>query len=133
MAALQSLRAELDRDGFLESREKLTSNGYELFGLRSEGKIVCVAGLMFTPHVLRGRDCRVFDLVTLEAERSNGFGKELVRFIEQYAKDQGCTRVDLHTQLDRTDSRRFYEEHVGWEECACVYKKELARSPGRAG
>ena len=49
--ALQSLRNELDRDYFLESREDLVSNGYELFGLSSEGRIVCVAGLVIYAHV----------------------------------------------------------------------------------
>ena len=99
--------------------------GYELFGLRSNGRIVCVAGLVIYPHLLRGRDCRVLDLVTLEGERSKGFGRELLTFIERYAKEHGCRRVDVHTQSHRTDTRRFYEERAGWDPCAVVYKKGL--------
>ncbi len=84
-----------------------------------------VAGLVFHTHVLRGSDCRLLDLATLEAERSKGFGRELVRFVEQYARDRGCTRVHIHTWLHRPDIHRFYEEHVDWEKCALVFNKEL--------
>ncbi|MCP4200987.1 MAG: GNAT family N-acetyltransferase [bacterium] len=122
---LQSLRVELDREAFLESREDLTSSGYELFGLIAEGRVVSVVGLVIHAHVLRGSDCRLCDLATLEAERSKGFGKELVRFVERYARDRGCRRVHIHTGLHRADAQRFYEEHVGWEKSAVVYKKRL--------
>ena len=123
--AMQSLRKELDRTSFLESREDLVSNGYELFGLTSEGRVVCVAGLVIYAHVLRGRDCRLCDLATLKTERSKGFGKELLRFVEQYAKSRGCTRIHIHTQPERTEAQRFYEEHAGWDSGASVFKKEL--------
>ena len=88
-------------------------------------RCACVAGLVIYAHVLRGRDCRLCDLATLEAERSKGFGQKLLRFVEQYAKNRGCTRIHIHTQPERTEAQRFYQEHVGWNRCAYVYKKEL--------
>ncbi len=123
--ALQALRNDLDRESFIESREDLVSSGYELFGLRSEGRIVCVATLIIHPHVLRRRECRLYDLVTLPGERSKGFGSELLRFVERYARDRRCTRVYIHTQQDRIDAQRFYEEHAGWNQRAYVYDKKL--------
>lgn len=101
------------------------ADGYELFGLSSEGTLVSVAGLVFHAHVVRGSDCQLCDLATLEAERSKGFGRELVRFVARYAKDRGCARVCVHTFLDRDDTQRFYEERVGWKQCAAVFQKEF--------
>lgn len=42
----------------------------------------------------------------------------------RYARDRACGRIDLHTQVDRADTRRFYER-CGWDQGARVYKKEL--------
>ncbi len=123
--ALQSLRESLSREAFLHSREDMIDNGYQLFGLQSDGRIVSVAGLMIYPHVTRGRDCWVYDLATLKEERSKGFGARILQFVESYAKEKGCTRVCLHTRLSRGDAQRFYETRVEYDRYAYVYQREI--------
>ena len=123
--ALHSLRSDLELSEFLSSRNDMISNGYELFGVKAEGHTVSVVGLTFYLHLTRLRECWIRDLATLESERSKGYGKQLLDFIADYAKAQGCSRVNLHTRLHREDAQRFYEDKAGFEKHAYVYKKLL--------
>ena len=121
---VHSLRTNLTQEQFLSNRANLISNGYHLFGLRDEGRLVSVAGLTMYPR-LTGRECWVYDLATAESERSKGYGEEILNFVQNYAKKSGCTNICLHTRLSRTDAQRFYETRAKWEKYAFVYKKNL--------
>ena len=123
--ALASLRKDLSREDFLNSREKMIADGYQLFGLQSAGRIVSVAGLIIYPHITRERDCWIYDLATLEEERSKGFGEKILRFVEAHAKERGCSRICLHTRLSRIDAQRFYETKAQYDQYAYVYKKDI--------
>lgn len=122
---INSLRPDLSCDDFLNSRAELIKNGYRLFGLTVDKEIVCACGLVIYPHVVRKRDCWIYDLATLPSKRSQGFGKEMLKFVEQLAKEQGCSRICLHTRLHRAEAQNFYENHAQWVKTAYVYEKEL--------
>lgn len=123
---LQQLRPDLTLEGLLELRASLINDGYKLFGMRdSGGELVCVAGVVLRPHLLRGRDFWVQDLVTRDSVRSKGFGLEMLRYLETYARGLGCHRLSLHTQLKREGAQRFYEQRAGYRKYAFVYNVDL--------
>lgn len=122
---LAELRKDLTLAGFLFQRQPLLSSGYRLFALFKDGEIVSVAGIVIHPHVTRQKDFWVHDLVTAEHARSKGYGLELMRFLEQLAADNGCTRLCVHTRAEREEARRFYEQKAGYKEYAIVYVQDL--------
>ncbi|KPC91164.1 GCN5 family acetyltransferase, partial [Streptomyces sp. NRRL F-6602] len=50
----------------------------------------------------------VDDLVTAEAARSTGAGRELVAYLEDRARELDCRVLDLDSGTQRTDAHRFY-------------------------
>lgn len=122
---LQTLRTSLTEEEFLKRRESMLTDGYHLFGLTHQGKLVAVASADLYPHITKDKNCWVHDLATAESERSKGFGAKLMRHLEQWAKDQGCSRLCVHTRLERQAAQRFYEEKLGYPKTAVVYYQDL--------
>ena len=120
---LRLLRPDLDDDKVLEQRDLLMANGYRLFGLHKAGRIICVAGVVLHPHLIRGAEFWVHDLVTLEEERSKGYGKAMMQHLERVALESGCSRLLVHTRIEREQAQHFYERHMGFETYAIVYQK----------
>lgn len=122
---LHSLRSDLDESIFLQRREQILSHNFTLLGLRVENELVAVAGVDLYPHLSRGVDCWVHDLVTKEGKRSRGYGQTIMRYIESWAKERGCSRVCVHTRIHRKEAQRFYETKLGYPSSAIVYYREV--------
>lgn len=124
---LQLLRPDLKPGEALQSRETLQARGYRLYGLFEISRIVCVAGVVLQPHITRGIDFWVHDLVTAEESRSRGYGEQMMRFLEDEARELGCGRMTVHTRANRERAQNFYENHLGYERYAVVFQTPLAR------
>ena len=131
LPVLRELRPDLDVEKAVADRAALMARGYKLFGLISRGKIanedrfVCLAGVVVQPHILRGNDFWVHDLVTVSDVRSKGYGEEMMRFLERQAQALGCSRLSVHTRLNRDRAQNFYEHHLDYDRYAVVFQKDL--------
>ncbi len=67
----------------------------------------------------------VYDLVTTSKVRSKGYGRHLMKFIEEFARQENCEVVALSSGFERKDAHRFYEERMNYEKCAYVFKKSV--------
>jgi GNAT superfamily N-acetyltransferase len=56
-----------------------------------------------------GRRCWLQDLVVDSAERSTGVGKALLDAASDWAREHGCTHLELASGMGRKDAHRFYE------------------------
>lgn len=125
LVVLRELRPDLHIESTVAARSNLMARGYKLFGLAEKGRFVCVAGVAVHPHITRGNDFWVHDLVTLPEERSQGSGQRMMRFLEKHAKELGCSRLSVHTRLTRDRAQNFYEKHLCYERYAVVFQKLL--------
>ncbi len=74
----------------------------------TEGRCVAVAGWRVIANTSAIRKLYVDDLVTAEAARSTGAGRELVAYLEDRARELDCRVLDLDSGTQRTDAHRFY-------------------------
>lgn len=58
------------------------------------------------------------------SDRGRGLGAELIDWAVEWCRTAGCGTVQLTTQRDRFDARRFYER-LGWERSHAGYKLHL--------
>lgn len=72
------------------------------------GTCVGVAGWRIIASTMALRKLYVDDLVTAESARSAGVGRALLAYLEQRARDAGCTLIDLDSGVQRHDAHRFY-------------------------
>ncbi|AXQ56534.1 MULTISPECIES: GNAT family N-acetyltransferase [Streptomyces] len=74
----------------------------------TESRCVAVAGWRVIANTSAVRKLYVDDLVTAEAARSTGAGRELVAYLEDRARELDCRVLDLDSGTQRTDAHRFY-------------------------
>ncbi len=122
---VKQLRDHLDEETYLEYLERMTADGYRLFGLFSDGKIAAVAGVDILTNMYYGRHLWVFELVTDSAHRSKGFGEELLQYLTKWAESRGCEKIALSSGLQRTDAHRFYEERADMEKASYVFTLDV--------
>ena len=82
----------------------------ELVGERREadGDVRAVAGYRFLESLFSGRFLYVDDLVTREADRSCGFGGQLLDWLVEEARNHHCEQLELDSGVQRFDAHRFY-------------------------
>jgi len=108
-AAIAELRPHVARVEFLERvRRQIDGAGYELIFVEDAGQVRAVAGIRRSECLAWGRFLYVDDLVTLEADRSSGYGKALLDWLIDYARSQDCEEFHLDSGVQRFAAHRFY-------------------------
>lgn len=73
-------------------------------------------------------DCRPFmvveNMIVDQTHRRSGVGRQLLRELENAAKERNCTQLILVTEKDREDACAFYENY-GFSKNTTGYKKRV--------
>ena len=88
--------------------QRQQKEGYQIAFVESEGEVRAVAGYRFLESFFSGKNLYVDDLVTREADRSKGFGANLLDWLIEHARERGCETVELDSGVQRFDAHRFY-------------------------
>lgn len=67
-----------------------------------------VAGYRYLESLISGKFLYVDDLVTRAADRSRGFGKQILEWLISEARAHGCENLELDSGVQRFDAHRFY-------------------------
>jgi ribosomal protein S18 acetylase RimI-like enzyme len=67
-----------------------------------------LAGYRITENLVHGKFLYVDDLVSDQAERSRGYGAELLDKLKEEGRALGCKKLVLDTGLDNALAHRFY-------------------------
>jgi GNAT superfamily N-acetyltransferase len=122
---MHQLRTHLQLDQFLTMVDEMREQGYRMFTLEVEHKIVAVTGVAILTNLYNGRHLYVYDLITDQSNRSAGYGAKLLDFIHQFAKDNECSLVELSSGVQRVDAHRFYENRMGYIKTSYSFRKEI--------
>ena len=95
--------------------EHLRPSGYRLIGAFEDGdaEAAAVAGFRINEFLAWGKHLYVDDLVTADGHRGRGLADRLFAWLEDEARNCGCTQFHLDSGLgeDRQDAHRFYFRH----------------------
>jgi GNAT superfamily N-acetyltransferase len=106
---MRELRTHItDENQFLECVQRQQKQGYQLAFLECEDEVRAVAGYRFLESLFSGKNLYVDDLVTREADRSRGFGGELMDWLINEARANRCETIELDSGVQRFDAHRFY-------------------------
>ncbi|OUL37287.1 GNAT family N-acetyltransferase [Nostoc sp. T09] len=105
---MQALRPHLIANDFVSRIKRQEQQGYQLAYLEDEGSIKAVAGFRIAESLSWGKFLYVDDLVTLESERSQGYGTNLLNWLVDYAKANACEQLHLDSGVQRFAAHRFY-------------------------
>ncbi len=114
---MAQLRPHLNEEDFISAVRKQSHEGYRLAFIRTGQSIEAIAGFRILQSLSWGRFCYVDDLVTDERKRSEGLGSELFAWLCEYARAQGCERLELDSGVQRFAAHRFYFERRMFISC----------------
>jgi GNAT superfamily N-acetyltransferase len=110
---------------------------YRLFGLYEtgedaadatdagpDGALVAVAGVSVQRVLHHERHLWVHDFVVDEPRRGEGYGTELLDWLDEWARDRDCENLALACWADNDAGREFYESR-GLEVWGQVMEREL--------
>jgi GNAT superfamily N-acetyltransferase len=110
-AVVRQLRPHLTEEDFVARVRDQHAEGYRVAAVEDEGRIVAFAGYRFLKMLhLPGPGGMLYvdDLVTDEAARSRGKGRELFAWLVDEARRHGCETVELESGVHRAGAHRFY-------------------------
>jgi GNAT superfamily N-acetyltransferase len=105
---MSQLRQHLKQDEFVPRVRLQEQAGYRLAMLEDEGSVKAAAGFRLIENLFSGRMLYCDDLVTDGRERSKGYGKQMLDWLIDRARKEGCQSFELDSGVQRFDAHRFY-------------------------
>jgi len=105
---MSELRTQLKKGQFLSTVRHMETEGYKLAFIEDGGKVVAVAGYRIYSNLFMGKHLYVDDLVTSENARSKGHGEQLIKWLRNVAKEEGCNFYHLDSGTHRGTAHKFY-------------------------
>jgi GNAT superfamily N-acetyltransferase len=105
---IHELRPPLKEEEFIAKVRRMQKEGFMLAYIEADGKAVAAAGFRIDEKLYLGKSLYVDDLVTLPGYRSKQYGKKIMDWIINYAKENNCVQVHLDSGVHRFDAHRFY-------------------------
>jgi GNAT superfamily N-acetyltransferase len=114
---MAQLRPHLKEEEFVSVVRRQFGEGYRIAFIRHKKQVAAVAGFRVLHCLVWGRFCYVDDLVTDEQTRSQGLGGELLDWLCEFARAEGCQRLELDSGVQRFAAHRFYLRHRMFISC----------------
>lgn len=108
LPVLRQLRPHLTAASFAAVYEQGYAQGLRFMAAYVDGQCAGVAGWRIVANTSALLKLYVDDLVTTEASRSQGVGRELLTELATRAQAAGCKVLDLDSGVQRADAHRFY-------------------------
>ena len=105
------LRPHLTPEDFYARVQRQCQQGYQIafvYGLEDPAHVKAVAGFRLMDMLAHGSILYVDDLVTVEGDRSQGYGAALLDWLADYATAQDCSAIHLDSGVQRSHAHRFY-------------------------
>jgi len=107
-ALMQELRPHLDEEAFVSQIQGQIKEGYQLFYLCKSDEVPCLAGCRISTNLAWGKHLYIDDLISSETQRSKGLGKEMLEYLIDLAKSEGCEEIHLDSGVQRFLAHKFY-------------------------
>ena len=123
---LAELRPHLIQDNFLATVRAMEKDGFRLAFIEHDAEVVAAAGYRIYSNLFMGKHCYVDDLVTAEAQRSKGFGQQMIDWLRAEAQVAGCKWFYLDSGTQRDQAHKFYFAQ-GFTINSYHFREELAQ------
>src|SRR5690606_10485289 len=100
------------------------ATGYRMFIGEVADEVVGVIGLIPNHNIHDGFVTYIEHVVVDDEHRGKGFGSALIRFAEDRAIEEGCTLIELDTDIGHDKAEKLYEKS-GYTRIGHYYSKEL--------
>ena len=121
---VSQLRNELSYKEFEDLIYDMRHMEYKMIGIFEKEKLITYAGVAIQTNLYHKRHLYVFDLVTDEKLRGQGYGKMMLEYLQDYSRVGMCENIVLSSGFAREEAHRFYESD-GFVKKSFVFVKSL--------
>lgn len=108
-AVMSQLRTHVPEHEYLDRVKRQSQSGnYQVAAVFDDGQVRCVAGYRISECLAWGKFMYVDDLVSDQNGRSNNYGKQMLAWLVDEAKKNGCQEFHLDSGVQRHGAHRFY-------------------------
>lgn len=122
---MNQLRTDLTETSYIELLQTMSKEGYRLFAMYVDEKMVALAGLSWRTNFYNKQHIFIYDLVTDATNRSSGYGQKLLTYLHEWGRENGAEYVALESGIQRHDAHRFYENKLQYEKWCYSFRKKL--------
>lgn len=83
-------------------------DNYQCFGFYDEDKLVGLTSCWTLVKIYSGKQLEVDNVIIDNRMQSKGYGKIFFKILEQWAKQNNYTTIELNTYADNDRSHKFY-------------------------
>lgn len=107
--------------------EEMFVQGYQCVIAFYEDQCSGVIGLWIQTKFYVGKHVEYDNVYVMPGYRGKGVGKKMMKFVDYYAREQGCVAVELDCDILDKGNRKFWEK-LGFEQIGHYYQKSLIGS-----
>ena len=105
--------------------ESLGSNAQILICAESNQEVVAFGSLSLKRSLWNATSVGYVDeMIVDQKHQGRGIGRQILERLSGWARDQGCSHVELDSAFHRKDAHAFYER-MGFKSYALLFSKEL--------
>jgi GNAT superfamily N-acetyltransferase len=108
---LRELRTFLTEEEITARVQQQTTDGYRLAYVEAGDSVASVAGYRILRNLTYGKFLYVDDLVTRADHKRTGYAGQLLEWLCEHAREQGCSFLILDSGVQRFEAHRFYLAH----------------------
>jgi GNAT superfamily N-acetyltransferase len=105
---MKQLVPSINKNDFLDQVKRKYKYGYKLVVLEVDNKVLSLAGIRFYEYFGCGKFLIIDDLVTKKDFRGKGYGKRIFEWIKSYARKNGCSEIQLDSNINLFKAHKFY-------------------------
>jgi len=121
---LHSLNPVIPEPVLRERLSEMIGQGYRCAGMYFDDNLIGICGLWIITKYYVGKHIEPDNVVILEAYRSKGLGKQLMAWVYDYAKSQGCIASELNCYVTNEKGQIFWEKE-GYKKIGYHYQRAV--------
>jgi len=94
------------------------------FIVQIKDSIIGLISISIVNDFRHGKIAIIDEFIVTEKFRGHGIGKNMLNYVSFFSKEKGCKSLELHSNLKRTKTHRFYKRN-GFEETSKYFKKRF--------
>jgi len=120
---LQVLNSSIS-ETILESRlTQMIDQGYQCIGIFDDKKLIGACGIWILTKYYVGKHLEPDNIIILPEYQNQNIGTQLLQWIDNYAKEIGCSASELNCYVKNTKAHALWEKE-GYEVIALHFQKK---------
>lgn len=112
-------------DELLRSRQKeMIAQNYHCAGIYDGEKLIGISGIWILIKYYVGKHVELDNVYLKKEYQGQGLGNQLVEWILNYAKNQGCEASELNCYIENEGGNKFWS-NLGYKPIGYHYQKKL--------